>query len=120
MTNEARFSLFRKLISLLVLVICLGVFISTNVTPKASANVLCCYCQEEYDICVPACMTGQPNGYGCTSNCEYCCRYEANYIPHCFDICDLEAGQSCETTEQCPLGSHCDGGSGQCVPDCNY
>lgn len=110
MTKAEGLKLVRKLLLLVFLATGFGVITSTDVTPTASANVVCCYCTELYGYCVSYCNAGQP-AYGCSSNCEYCCRYQAIYIPHCYANCIPSSGWSCGNNEDCPVGSDCIGGT---------
>src|SRR5262245_28352583 len=101
MTRQNVFSLLRRLAVLSVLITCLGVFASTDLTPKADASVLCCYCDYLYNDCLYQCGNG--GGYNCSSNCADCCRWNSYYIPHCYATCWPNGGQSCSGDEQCPL-----------------
>jgi hypothetical protein len=116
MTRAYAFRVVGRLVLLSALVVCLYLIRSNNIAPVANASVYCCYCYEQLTACIDACNRGEGGGYGCTSSCESCCRYESRYIPHCFATCQEPSAEPCDTTDQCPLGAVCSGSV--CVSAC--
>jgi hypothetical protein len=109
MTKVERLKLVRKLLLVVFLATGFGLITSTEVTPTASANALCCFCEAQLQDCITQCNTGYNPTWGCTSNCYTCCRNQTYFISHCFTTCVTTAGGGCDSDEQCPNGSRCEG-----------
>jgi hypothetical protein len=105
MTKAESLSLARRLVVLTLLISCFWVITATDVTPKTSAQAMCCYCEYLLENCLDVCNHGG-TAYGCNSDCENCCRWEATYIPHCFATCG-SGFQSCQSNEDCLTGGEC-------------
>jgi hypothetical protein len=105
MTKAESLKVARKLVMLTLLISCFWVVTATDATPTTNAQASCCDCEYLLQNCLQVC-NGGGTAYGCSTDCENCCRWEAIYIPHCFATCSSYNGY-CQSNEDCLTGDQC-------------
>lgn len=88
----------QRLLMLAFLLGCFWMVTSTDLTPKASAAFLCCYCDNMKAECIAAC-NGNPT-------CENDCRWNNPTINYCYAHC-VGGGGYCDSDENCSVGGRC-------------
>lgn len=106
MEKIQKFRLIKRIFTLVLLICCLGVVTSTDLTPRAAAAPVCCYCDQILTACYNECA---PEDQACRYACD--CQYP---IVWCFAHCIADDGQYCESNDDCPLGANCVGSTCRC------